>query len=98
MVSMSEEVGPLTAASLAAAPPGMQKVMLGQRLYRMLVTSRPVLAGQMAGLLLERDNSELLLLLDCPDRLRVAAAQNARARACFISCACGERSARMLWE
>eukprot|EP01049_Picozoa_sp_SAG25_P007428 SAG25_NODE_606_length_6610_cov_5.739671_2_plen_635_part_00 len=59
-----QESGGLTAASLAAAPQHQQKQMLGERLYPLIQQAQPELAGKITGMLLEMDNSELLLLLD----------------------------------
>ncbi|NXV50961.1 EPAB protein, partial [Uria aalge] len=62
---------PLTASVLAAAPPQEQKQMIaGERLYPLIHTLHPSLAGKITGMLLEIDNSELLLLLESPDSLR----------------------------
>ncbi|NXW26510.1 EPAB protein, partial [Phaetusa simplex] len=62
---------PLTASMLAAAPPQEQKQMIaGERLYPLIHTLHPSLAGKITGMLLEIDNSELLLLLESPDSLR----------------------------
>ncbi len=46
---------------------GMQ--MLGERLFPLVQRLRPGLAGKITGMLLEMDNSELLLLLESPDAL-----------------------------
>uniref|UniRef100_A0A8C3DFY0 Polyadenylate-binding protein n=1 Tax=Corvus moneduloides TaxID=1196302 RepID=A0A8C3DFY0_CORMO len=61
---------PLTASLLAAAPPQEQKQMIGERLYPLIHVMHPALAGKITGMLLEIDNSELLLLLESPDSLR----------------------------
>ncbi|XP_009997085.1 PREDICTED: polyadenylate-binding protein 1-like [Chaetura pelagica] len=60
---------PLTASMLAAAPPQEQKQMIGERLYPLIQALHPSLAGKITGMLLEIDNSELLLLLESPDSL-----------------------------
>ncbi|XP_010133397.1 PREDICTED: polyadenylate-binding protein 1-like [Buceros rhinoceros silvestris] len=60
---------PLTASMLAAAPPQEQKRMIGERLYPLIHAMHPSLAGKITGMLLEIDNSELLLLLESPDSL-----------------------------
>ncbi|KAM9218882.1 polyadenylate-binding protein 1-like isoform 2-T2 [Leptosomus discolor] len=60
---------PLTASMLAAAPPQVQKQMIGERLYPLIHAMHPSLAGKITGMLLEIDNSELLLLLESPDSL-----------------------------
>ena len=61
--------GGLTAAALAAAPQAQQKQMLGERLYPLIQAQQPELAGKITGMLLEMDNSELLLLLDSQESL-----------------------------
>ncbi|KAM5135690.1 embryonic polyadenylate-binding protein isoform 2-T3 [Mantella aurantiaca] len=60
---------PLTATMLAAAPPQEQKQMLGERLYPMIHSLHAGLAGKITGMLLEIDNSELLLMLESPESL-----------------------------
>ncbi|XP_027549688.1 polyadenylate-binding protein 1-like [Neopelma chrysocephalum] len=60
---------PLTASMLAAAPPQEQKQMIGERLYPLVCSMHPLLAGKITGMLLEMDNSELLLLMESPDSL-----------------------------
>ncbi|XP_032054498.1 polyadenylate-binding protein 1-like [Aythya fuligula] len=60
---------PLTASMLAAAPPQEQKQMIGERLYPLIHAMHASLAGKITGMLLEIDNSELLLLLESPDSL-----------------------------
>merc|ERR1719491_1105075 len=60
----------LTAASLAAAPPGVQKQMLGEKLYPAIAAHQPSLAGKITGMMLEMDNSELLMLLESDAQLR----------------------------
>lgn len=42
----------------------------GERLYPLIHVMHPSLAGKITGMLLEIDNSELLLLLESPDSLR----------------------------
>ncbi|KAI8582688.1 hypothetical protein K450DRAFT_226424 [Umbelopsis ramanniana AG] len=54
----------LTAAALAAAPPEMQKQMLGERLYPLIHQQQPEYAGKITGMLLEMQTSELLHLLE----------------------------------
>merc|ERR1719408_1120585 len=62
---------PLTAAALAAAPPGMQKQMLGEKLFPMVAKYQPELAGKITGMMLEMDNGELLMLLESEQQLKV---------------------------
>merc|ERR1719199_1507625 len=61
---------PLTAAALAAAPPAMQKQMLGSKLYPTIAKYQPELAGKVTGMMLEMDNSELLMLLESEVQLK----------------------------
>lgn len=60
---------PLNAATLANAPPELQKRMLGERLYPLVHTRDAEHAAKITGMLLEMDNSELLLLLESPEAL-----------------------------
>ncbi len=55
---------PLTASMLAAAQPNEQKQMLGERLFPLIQTMHPDLAGKITGMLLEIDNSELVHMLE----------------------------------
>lgn len=61
----------LTAQMLAQAQPSEQKQMLGERIYP-LVSDQvgPDQAGKVTGMLLEIDNSELLLMLESRDLLK----------------------------
>ena len=59
----------IDAATLAAAPPEEQKRLLGERLFPLIQTVQPHLAGKITGMLLEMDNGELLILLESPDAL-----------------------------
>ncbi|CAI9762105.1 unnamed protein product [Fraxinus pennsylvanica] len=62
--------GPETLSSmLAAAPLDQQKQILGEHLYPLVSQQKPDLAAKITGMLLEMDNSELLLLLESPDSL-----------------------------
>ncbi|OMH80703.1 Polyadenylate-binding protein, cytoplasmic and nuclear [Zancudomyces culisetae] len=65
----AEGASVLTAAALAAASPEKQKEMLGEALFPMVASTQPDLAGKITGMLLEMDNSELLLLLDSSSAL-----------------------------
>nr|XP_020011619.1 polyadenylate-binding protein 1-like isoform X1 [Castor canadensis] len=60
---------PLTASRLAAAPLHEQKQMIGERLYPLIHDVHTQLAGKITGMLLEIDNSELLLMLESPESL-----------------------------
>jgi polyadenylate-binding protein len=60
----------LTPAALAAADEGMQKNMIGERLYPLIAKSQPELVWKITGMLLEMDNSELLHLLESPGALQ----------------------------
>lgn len=61
---------PLSAAALAAAPPGVQKQMLGEKLFPQVAKYQPELAGKITGMMLEMDNSELLILLESEQQLK----------------------------
>merc|ERR1719445_2079984 len=63
--------GSLSAAALAAAPPGVQKQMLGEKLFPAVAKYQPELAGKITGMMLEMDNSELLILLESDAQLKV---------------------------
>merc|ERR1719440_164414 len=67
---MPDPNAPFSAAALAAAPPGMQKQMLGTKLYPRVAKHQPELAGKVTGMMLEMDNSELLLLLESEQQLK----------------------------
>lgn len=55
---------------LAAAPHDEQKQMLGERLFPVIESMRPQLAGKITGMLLEIDNSELLHMLEHTESLK----------------------------
>merc|ERR1712100_53518 len=61
---------PLNASALAAAPPQVQKQMIGEKLYPMISKIQPEMAGKVTGMMLEMDNSELLTLLESEQQLR----------------------------
>lgn len=61
---------PLTASMLAAAQPHEQKQMLGERLYPLIDSMYPSLAGKITGMLLEIDNSELVHMLEHNESLK----------------------------
>jgi len=66
----SPGAGPISAAALAAAPPGVQKQMLGEKLYPVIAKMQPELAGKITGMMLEMDNSELLILLESESQMK----------------------------
>ncbi|KAL6141869.1 hypothetical protein ACLB2K_060155 [Fragaria x ananassa] len=59
----------LSSSMLAAASPEQQKQILGERLFPLVHKHKPDLASKITGMLLEMDNSELLLLLESPESL-----------------------------
>merc|ERR1719389_565798 len=61
---------PLSASALAAAPPSVQKQMIGEKLFPMIAKYRPELAGKITGMMLEMDNSELLILLESEQQMK----------------------------
>jgi polyadenylate-binding protein len=61
---------PLNASVLAAAPPAVQKQMIGEKLFPAITRIQPELAGKITGMMLEMDNSELLMLLESDQQLR----------------------------
>merc|ERR1719453_580383 len=67
-----QQQGPtgLNASALANAPPQVQKQMIGEKLYPAIAKFQPELAGKVTGMMLEMDNSELLMLLESEQQLR----------------------------
>jgi polyadenylate-binding protein len=61
---------PLTTSMLAAAMPQEQKQMLGERLFPLIHRINGELAGKITGMLLEMDNSELLMMLENAELLK----------------------------
>lgn len=61
---------PLTASMLSSANPQEQKQMLGERLFPLIRSMYPDLAGKITGMLLEIDNSELLHMLEHHESLK----------------------------
>merc|ERR1719454_1090193 len=59
-----------TASTLAATPPAVQKQMLGEKLFPLIAKIQPDMAGKVTGMMLEMDNSELLMLLESEAQLR----------------------------
>merc|ERR1719213_344810 len=60
---------PLAASTLAAATPAMQKQMIGEKLFASVSKQQPELAGKITGMMLEMDNSELLILFESESQL-----------------------------
>merc|ERR1719217_151943 len=58
------------ASTLAAAPPQVQKQMIGEKLYPLIAKIEPQMAGKVTGMMLEMDNSELLMLIESEQQLR----------------------------
>ena len=56
---------------MAAAPPSVQKQMLGEKLYPAIARYQPESAGKITGMMLEMDNSELLILLELEQQLKL---------------------------
>ncbi|OLP86965.1 Sepiapterin reductase [Symbiodinium microadriaticum] len=61
---------PLTPELLAEVPQRMQKQLLGERLYPHVARSRPEIAGRITSMLLEMENSEVLMLLQSEQHLQ----------------------------
>merc|ERR1740117_853549 len=61
---------PINASVLAAAPPPVQKQMIGEKLYPAIAKYKPEMAGKITGMMLEMDNSELLMLLESDSQLK----------------------------
>merc|ERR1719291_1175442 len=53
-----------------AAPPSVQKQMIGEKLFPMIAKYQPDLAGKITGMMLEMDNSELLILLESEQQMK----------------------------
>merc|ERR1719333_1903800 len=68
---MAGPAGGVDASSLANAPPGMQKQMLGEKIFPLIARLQPEMAGKITGMMLEMDNSELLILIESPDQLKM---------------------------
>merc|ERR1719395_503366 len=61
---------PFNASTLAAAPPAVQKQMIGEKIYPLIAKIQPDMAGKVTGMMLEMDNSELLMLIESEQQLR----------------------------
>ncbi|XP_042516021.1 polyadenylate-binding protein 7-like [Macadamia integrifolia] len=68
-VGSASQGSEMLSSMLAAATPQHQKQMLGERLYPLVKKHKYDLAAKITGMLLEMDNSELLLLLESPESL-----------------------------
>jgi hypothetical protein len=60
---------PLTIEQLSAASPQEQKQLLGEKLFPLIASRQPTLAGKITGMLLEMDNPDILHLIDTPEAL-----------------------------
>merc|ERR550525_885544 len=69
---------PLSASALAAAPPSVQKQMIGEKLFPLIAKYQPELAGKITGMMLEMDNSELLILLESEQQMKSNASSTLR--------------------
>ena len=79
---------PLTASMLAAAPPQEQKQMLGERLFPLIQSMYPDLAGKITGMLLEIDNSELLHMLESRESLKAKVCKMCRLKLLVVNMRC----------
>merc|ERR1719389_359972 len=61
---------PFNASTLAAAPPAVQKQMIGEKIFPLIAKIQPDMAGKVTGMMLEMDNSELLMLIESEQQLR----------------------------
>ncbi|KAM9096174.1 polyadenylate-binding protein 1 [Sarcophilus harrisii] len=53
----------------ASTTPQEQKRILGERLFPLIQVTHCTIAGKITAMLLEKDNSELLYMLECPEFL-----------------------------
>ncbi|KAL8204945.1 hypothetical protein R6Q57_010568 [Mikania cordata] len=67
--SVGERSEMLSSSMLSAASPETQKQILGERLYPLVKQHKPDHAAKITGMLLEMDNTELVLLLESPEAL-----------------------------
>lgn len=69
-VAHQQSISGIDAAALAKANSNEQKQILGEKLFPLISSQYPELAGKVTGMLLEIDNSELLLMLEQPEQLK----------------------------
>ncbi|KAK8963501.1 putative polyadenylate-binding protein [Platanthera guangdongensis] len=69
LASSNPQETEMLSSMLAAAPLQQQKQMLGERLFPLIQKLKDDMAAKITGMLLEMDNSELLLLLESPESL-----------------------------
>jgi len=62
---------PLTSEMLKTAKPNERKRLIGERLFPKIQVVEPRLAGKITGMLLEMEDTELLILLDNPQTLMI---------------------------
>mmetsp|Transcript_40414 Transcript_40414/g.103475 ORF Transcript_40414/g.103475 Transcript_40414/m.103475 type:complete len:638 (+) Transcript_40414:242-2155(+) len=65
----------LLTQQLHAATPENRRMILGEALYPLIQAVEPAAAAKVTGMLLEMDQSEVLLLIDSPDQLRSKVAE-----------------------
>ncbi|CAE8649715.1 unnamed protein product, partial [Polarella glacialis] len=70
MMPVPGSTAPLTAASLASAPPAVQKQMIGEMLYPRIAKLQPELAREITDMMLGINNSDLLILLESDAQLK----------------------------
>merc|ERR1719401_484305 len=61
---------PIDVSVLAQVPPDVQKQMIREKLYPAIAKYKPELAEKVTGMMLEMDNSELLMLLESEQHLK----------------------------
>mmetsp|Transcript_2325 Transcript_2325/g.6608 ORF Transcript_2325/g.6608 Transcript_2325/m.6608 type:complete len:108 (+) Transcript_2325:1-324(+) len=70
MMQMATSVAQVAAAALAGHPPHVRKQMLGERLYPLVCRLEPQLSGKITGMLLEMQDSEVIILFESEPTLR----------------------------